>query len=293
LNDATLTQDTLTDDELFRGALESATLEKFENPEPPKPADQQQQPDTVKPQDQPKPEPQQREQIDAPVPAGRLREESEARRRAERERDELRGQLEAFQRFQQRPQQQPAQQPQKVDLFENPAGFVQQEVSPLFDQFRAELQRTREAMSLDNAISRHGEEKVQSARAALEQGMQRGDPNAWATYQRAMSSHDAYGVITKWHNDREVLNSIGGNLDNYRQRVLEEALKDPEFQKRVIESAKGQASAAGATTFRPAQSKVPTMPSLSNIGAGGSDEQIQEPSDEQLFRAAVSAKRRG
>jgi hypothetical protein len=109
-----------------------------------------------------------------------------------------------------------------------------------------------------------------------------------------MASHDPYGVITRAHLDRETLTQIGGDLETYKKRVLEEALKDPEFHKQVIAAAKGQAAAAGQQINRPVitQPKVPTLPSLSDIGAAGADEQQMEPSDEALFRAAVSAKRR-
>jgi hypothetical protein len=136
---------------------------------------------------------------------------------------------------------------------------------------------------------------VTAARAALEQGMARHDPHAWATYNRAMASHDPYGVITRAHMDRQTLTEIGGDLETYKKRVLEEAMKDPEFHKQVIQAAKGQAAASGQQINRPGvvQSKVPTLPSLSDIGAAGADEQQMEPSDEALFRAAVSAKRRG
>ena len=88
------------------------------------------------------------------------------------------------------------------------------------------------------------------------------------------------------------MSQIGGDLNAYRQRVLDEAMKDPEFQKRVIEATRGAALANGRTVDRPAQSKVPNVPSLANIGAGGGDREVQEPSDNQLFQQAVSAKRR-
>ena len=284
MTDITQGQDA-PDGDLFREALDTPTLEKFENPqlpEPPKPAEkpvEQQPPDTQRTTDP----------DNAPVPPGRLREEADARRRAERERDDLRSRLDALERRQQPTQ--PAQQPQKVDLFENPSGFIKQEVSPFFDQFRQELQITREAMSLDNAVARHGDDKVMAARQALEQGMQRGDPNIWGLYNRAMQSHDPYGVIVKWHHDRETLNSIGGDLDSFRKKTREEALNDPEFLKAAIEKAKGAAN--GKSVNRPVvMPSVPNMPSLSNFGAGGGDEQQTEPSDEQLFRAAVTAKRR-
>ena len=172
---------------------------------------------------------------------------------------------------------------------------MKQEVAPLIDQFRNEIQMTRELMSRDNAVRVFGEEKVAAAHQALSEGMTRHDPNAYATWQRAMGSHDPYGVITKWHQDREVLTQIGGDLGTYRTKILEEAMKDPEFQKRVIQAAKGQAQANGSQINRPAavvQSTVPVIPSLADIGAAGPDEQMQEPSDDALFRAAVSAKRR-
>ena len=59
------------------------------------------------------------------------------------------------------------------------------------------------------------------------------------TYQQAMQSHDPYGVIVRWHNDGKWCSSTGGDLDAYRQRILEEALKDPEYQRRVIEATQG------------------------------------------------------
>lgn len=277
-----------TDDSLFREALDTPTLEKFENPQLPaeKPAQQQ----TTQQQAPAKTETQQ--QTDAPVPAGRLREESEARRRAEREVADLRARLAAFEVQPRQQQQTPP--PKKTDVFDNPSEFVKQEVTPLLDQFRQEFQMTREAISADNAVRVYGEDNVSAARASLEQGMARHDPNAWATYNRAMSSHDPYGVITRWHMDREVLTQIGGDLESFKQRILDEAMKNPEFQKQVFAAAKGQAQANGSQVNRPAviQSQVPNLPSLSDIGAAGADEQMQEPSDEALFRAAVSAKRR-
>jgi hypothetical protein len=281
MSDTTQGADAPSDSTLFQEAVEkTTTLEKFENPEPPKEPDKPAAPVEPKPADKPadKVEP------EAHVPAGRLREESEARRRAERERDEL------LARF--RPQQQP---PEKKDLFTDPSAFVREEVAPYLEQIVAQQQRDREAFSADWAIRNFGEPVVTAARQSLEQGMSRGDQNAWAVYQRAMRSHDPYGVITRWHQERETLNSIGGDLDGYRKRVLEEALSDPEYRKRVIEAAKGHAQANGASVARPAQvtsPKAPNVPSLSNIGAGGGDEQQQEPDDMTLFRAATSAKRR-
>jgi hypothetical protein len=283
LSDTTQGQDIVQDADLFSEATSAETLEKFENPDLPVAR--------VEPKTEPKTEPKGEshapQEPDGPIPAGRLREESENRRRAERERDDLRARLAAYE-VQPRQQQQPGPKP---DIFDNPQVFVENVMKPYLDRMEQREQMRVENASAEGAVRLYGEDRVGAARAALEQGMARHDPTAWATYNRAMGSHDPYGVITRAHLDRETLQQIGGDLDGYKKRVLEEALKDPEFHRRAIEAAKGQAT---QQVNRPAviQSNVPNLPSLSNIGAAGGDEQMQEPTDEALFRAAVSAKRR-
>jgi hypothetical protein len=284
MTDTTQGADAPNDSALFNEATND-TLEKFENP-PVAPAEK---PPAPPPAGDKEVKPEAKPEDNAPVPAGRLREEAEARRKAERERDELRQRLEAVQR----PAPQAPQPPPKgVDLFENPQGFVQQEVKPFLEQIRTEFQSQREAMSLDFALQRHGNDKVSAARQALERGMASGDPAAWSTYNRAMASHDPYGVIIRAHQEGEALRTIGGDLDGYRKRILEEAMNDPEYRAKVIAAAKGQAAAAGNNVARPVKPSVASSPSLGNIGAGGGDQEIIEPSDNDLFRAATTAKRR-
>jgi hypothetical protein len=261
--------------------FEQATtdLEAFENPQLPEPKPEPPKPEPPQPGSDNLPP-------DAAVPSGRFREESEARRRAEREAQDLRARLAAYE-VQPRSQPQPEK---KLDVFDNPQGFVAQEVKPFFEQMRQEMQMTREAMSADNAVRVYGEPNVSAARAALEQGMARHDPHAWATYNRAMASHDPYGVITRAHMDRETLQQIGGDLATYKSKILDEAMKDPEFQRKVIEAARTGAPMVNRPITQPA---VPNLPSLSDIGTAGGDEQLQDnASDEALFRQAVSAKRR-
>jgi hypothetical protein len=293
MTDVTQGADALDDAALFREAADAdaKTLADFENPkfEPPveKPADKpvdKVDDKTIKtePKEPPKEEP--------PIPAGRLREESEARRRAERERDEIAARLAAFQR-QPPPQQQTP--PKKPDVFENPEAFVMSLVTPLLEAQEQQRRIENENRSQDRAVERFGPEMVVQSRQALEQGMKLGDPMAWAVYNQAMKSHDPYGVIAGWHYERAMLHHIGGDLNAFRKREREEALKDPEYLKQALELAKGTAKNNGS--FRnepPVKSPVPNMPSLGNIGAGGGDTQVTEPSDIELFRAATSAKRR-
>lgn len=266
------------DASLFSDAT-TTTLEKFENAEPiPKPEPKE--PEQVKepPKEAPKEAP------EAPVPAGRLREEAEARRRAERERDDLLRQLAATRVAP--PPQQPVPKP---DMFENPSGFVQNEVGPYFQQIQAQMRMQAETFSEQMAGSAHGFEKVAAAKQALTEGMHRGDPNVKAVWEQAMQSAHPYDVITRWHLNNETMREVGGDLAAYKKRVLEEALKDPDYQRQAIEASKGNASHVA----RPVTSSVPKIPSLGNVGAGaGGEADLQEPSDDQLFRAAISAKRR-
>ena len=296
MTDVTQGADALDDNALFNDATSSTTLDKFENPElpaEPKPADPPAAATPPKPGEQAAAaDPKLADPPDnAPVPPGRLREEAEARRRAERERDALQARLDAMLR-QPPPAPQQRQEPKRLDLLDDPPGFVQQEIKPFLEQIRADFQEQREAMSLDRAVFKHGEEKVSAARQALEAGMSRGrgDP-AWGVYERAMRSTDPYAVITQWHQEGETLRTVGGDVNAYRTRILDEAMKDPEFQKRVFEAAKGQASRTDNNVARPVRVAT-SSPSLGNVGAGGGDMQTHEPSDEELFRAATSAKRR-
>lgn len=284
MTDTTQGADAPNESALFNEATASDTLEKFENPAPVAPDKPAAPPDKVadKPADKP--------DDNAPVPSGRFREESEARRRAERERDALQARLDARQ-----PPQAPAAPqtaPPAVDLFENPKGFVHQELKPYLEQMQSEFQQQRESMSLDFAKQRHGTETVDAAYQALRAGMLRGDPEVLSIYNRVMKSHDPYGQIVQWHQQGETLRAIGGDLDGYKKRILDEAMADPEYRAKVIEAAKGQAAAAGSHVARPVKPLVASSPSLGDIGAGGGDTQVIEPSDSDLFRAATSAKRR-
>jgi len=280
MTDVTQGQDAPDDASLFSDAT-TTTLEKFENPElPAEPKEPVKEP-VKEPIKEPPKEPI-KPDADAPVPAGRLREESEARRRVERERDDLLRQIAAAR------QPQPQAQP-KPDLFENPSNFVQSEVRPFFERVQQEMQMQREAFSEQMAVASHGRDKVQAARQALEQGMSRGDPNARAAWERAMQNPHPYDVITRWHLDNETMREVGGDLAGYKARILEEALKDADHQRKAIEASKGGASHVA----RPVTSSVPRIPSLGNVGATGSGgEADQEPSEEQLFRAAVTARRK-
>jgi hypothetical protein len=287
------------DAELFREATDAPTLKDFENPqlplERPEP-DQPQKTDQVRDEqgrfqkaDRSREQPP--DDQEARIPSGRLREESEARRRAEQEIQDLRARIAAYEVNRQQPQQQPQK---KLDIFDDPAAFVRQEMTPILQQMEAANRLNLERQSTENAQRLYGHEIVDNAYNSLAMGMRNSDPQAWAVYNSAMGSHDPYGVITRWFVDRRTLSEIGGDLEAYKQRIREEALRDPAYQKQVYNAMRGQATTQInqpiSSASNPPSPSIP--PSLSEIGATGGEDFIHEPSDEALFRAAVSAKRR-
>jgi hypothetical protein len=285
------TQNLPDDASLFDDAAAATTLDKFENvPLPPAP------PAPPKADDKTPPaggtgEPPKPDVSDAPVPAGRLREEAERARRAERERDELLRQIAATRVAAPQP---PPTAPPKPDLFENPSGFVQHEVKPFFEQIQQAMRMQTEAISEQTASTTYGADRVAAAKQALADGMHRGDPNVRAVWEQAMSSAHPYDVITRWHRNQETMREVGGDVTAYKQRIREEALNDPEFRRQVIEASKGGAQhVARPALSSSASSSVPRIPSLGNVGAGSAGEaDASEPSDQQLFQAAVTARRR-
>jgi len=234
------------------------------------PADQAPPPATP----QPAPEP--------AVPAGRLREEAEARRAAERDRDEFRRQLDAL-LLRQPPASKP-EAPKRSDLFEAPSAFVQEEIKPLLDPLEKRNAARDEHYSLKDAVREHGKEKVFAARNALQSAMGARDSEAWGVYNRAMASIDPYEEIMRWHIGKEVMTTVGSDLGAYRQKVLDEALKDPEFHKKVFEAARGTAASNGNNVNRP---MVPKLPSIGKVGAAAIPDGEDNQSDEELFHAAT------
>jgi hypothetical protein len=286
------------DAELFREATDAPTLRDFENPklppdqppEPPQKAEQARD-DFGRFSKAPEPKEAPTEEPEARIPSGRLREESEARRRAEQEVQDLRARIAAYEVNR---NQQPQQPQKRLDIFDDPAAFVRQEMAPILQQMEANNRLNIERQSTENAQRVYGHEAVDNAYNSLAMGMRNSDPQAWAVYNSAMGSHDPYGVITRWFVDRRTLGEIGGDLEAYKKKIREEALKDPAYQRQVFNAMRGQATTQINQPVSSASNALPPSipPSLSEIGATGGEDFIHEPSDEALFRAAVSAKRR-
>ncbi len=207
-------------------------------------------------------------------PAWRLKEEADARRAAEQERDRYRVELETFRRQQ--------EQKPKPDMFENPDAFVEQGVRSQVDPVKSELAQLREEFSLERAILKHGNEKVEAAYRALEGGMAT-NPAVNAVYRQAMASRDPYKVILDWHQKETVYSTIGNDPIAYaKKQAMELAKSDPAFAAEMLSHIRG------ATQTRPSATTTQLPPSLSRVSSGlprATDE--DDDSDAGLFRQAT------
>lgn len=217
------------------------------------------------------------------IPPARLREEADARRAAERDRDELKERLARLEGQLRQPVQQQEQR-RPAEFWDNPDEWGRSLVTPIHEQ----LFQQRQGVSRLLAEEKHGADTVKAAYDALGQAMQ-ADPAVQADYLRIMRSNHPYGELIAWHKNRQVLSEIGNDPAAYRNRVLEEAMKDPEVQQRFLAQIRG---AAQPTVEPPNRSSVPAIPSLQSIGtaatpaaAGG------EPSDAELFSATTRRRR--
>jgi hypothetical protein len=234
---------------------------------------------------------------EAAIPPARLREEADRARAAERRAEALQTQVEALlARFQ---PQQPQQPKPRADMFENPSGFVQEEVSPLIEPLNQQLTQVREFYSKRDAIREFGAETVSAAFVAIENGLRSRDPDANVTYMRLMRSLDPYGDMVRWHQQQVAFSQIGGDLTAYNKRILDEAMKNPEFQAQVIAAARGGAPAVAVPARGGEQPRnsngqfasPSTLPSIARVGSTGlapEDAGQDNTSDADLFAQTTS-----
>lgn len=288
----------MDDKELFEAATASEPVEQVEETPVEQPRDEHgrfapkaQAEEQVEPvtQEQPVTEQPVTERPDeAHVPPWRLRELRE-------ERDALRQQLEQTRSEMQRQfaelrASQPKPEPtQKPDLYENPDGFVEHGVRQHVDPVRSEIGQLREFYSRKEAIREHGQDKVQAAYDALGKGMQSRDPDAIATYQRAMSSMDPYGDIVTWHQQKTVYSQIGSDPNAWFEKQIAERLKDQAFQAKLLQQIQGSQQS------NPSKQNVINLPKSLNKATGSSvsedDLDDNDMSDRALFRHAAAPRR--
>lgn len=214
------------------------------------------------------------------IPPWRLREEAEARRAAEERARQIEQDMLALR--QQIAQQQPQTPETPPDIFEDAAAFVDHRNRAAIDPIKSEVQSLREFYSQRDAVREHGAEKVQAAFTALDQAAKSGDPEAQAAVARVKSSLDPFGDIVKWHQKQTIFSTIGPDPEAFIERTLEERLKDPAYQAKLLERIRGSAQArpSSVTQLPPSLNRAT---SVAPVGAQEDD----DDSDAGLLNSAL------
>lgn len=224
------------------------------------------------------------EREDARIPSYRLKEEAEARR-AEKERaDRLEAMVMELVRQRQQPMQ-PQQNLPPPDWLDAPDQFVDyhvdQKVSP-------QIQRTMQiAMYNAKLIAGvvHGQDVVTQAEQAFNEAARTGmiDP---AIHERINNSPNPFDAAVDWWKREQTLKEVGTDPKSYREKVLAEAMADPEFVARVIAAQRsgGAAPAAKQTNI----TRLPPSLVKSNGAAASRAEDQYDDSDAGLLRSALS-----
>lgn len=266
------TQHQFDDQELFNDA------EAIEAPEPPVAAaveaEQTEQPVTA---EETAPE---RPAVDdnAPlVPSWRLREINEEKRTLADRLAALEAEKATWQR---QPQPQPVQaaaveKPAKPDPLLDPEGYAKS----VRDEIREEILSERREESLlraREANTKEFDEAYAAARQAVDPGLK----------ARMQTSRDPGRTLLEWHRENKTKAEIGNDLTAYKQRLRDEALKDPEFRKAAI--AAWQAEAQPSTNGRPNVSLPPSLSGISRSNTSLSSTVGNDLSDEGLWEHANS-----
>jgi hypothetical protein len=211
---------------------------------------------------------------------------------AEREeKQELRRRLEAFERA-----RRPAEEP---DPFLDPKGFVtanaaalldsrlNQQVSPVLRQLQMAIAHNNKAA----AAAMHSADLVERAQTEFDRAMPRMDP---AECGRVMGAPNPFLAAVDWLRQKDFLAEVGGDPKAYRERLLAEALADPEFLGRAIEAARpGAAARQGQPqpTARASALGTAMLPSVNRSGSGAGSAAVRhDETDQELVNWATSRK---
>jgi hypothetical protein len=168
------------------------------------------------------PRPQPPNPDDEPVKSGVLRDLLEERT----QRQKLESHVRELQRREQERAAQQAQPKAEDMLFTDPDKFIAQ-IESKHEKKLADIQLN---FDMQLASMRHGpafDAAWQHFFATCQGGQ---DP---VSYFRVMNARSPGEEMVRWFNERRLMHETGGNLDAYRQRILEEALQNPEFMARL------------------------------------------------------------
>jgi hypothetical protein len=178
--------------------------------------------------EQPKPD------AEAQVPSWRLRELREEREAAARragDAEERAQRLEA----QLRQMQARVEPPKTPDMYAEPEAWQQH----LTQQTQSAILQAKLDLSEDWARDKYGDEKVDTAIKWAEQNL--GMPER----MRLAQDRNPSRALVKMYDERQALTQIGGDINAYRNKVMEDALNDPAFMQKVADKLRGAPASNG------------------------------------------------
>jgi hypothetical protein len=170
-----------------------------------------------------------------------------------------------------RQQVQPQQQPQIPDQFADPEqynAFWMSQIQNVQAQFQNQLRAVQAENSLARAHERYGDVFEKGYQEVLDRAAQ-GDREA------------AQKIASSPNPGEETLQQVGTDPQAYAQKILEDALSNPEFLAKALEKAKGVAQQ------QPNQ-QIKLPPSLNKATSAGTRQSDTDPmSDAALFHHAI------
>jgi hypothetical protein len=209
-----------------------------------------------------------KEKQDNRIPLTELLNEREKRQNAERERQAVQQQLWQLQQ-QLQAQQQPAE---PIDIFANPEAYTAQ-VQQTMEQ---RLKAMEGNFSLRLAHYKHGE-LFGEAWQEMTSRTQSGDDSM---RQQVLASNDPGETLVTLYQREKVVKEVGPDPIAYKSKILEEALKDPQFLAKAMQTARQTAGA------QPTNNKIDLPPSLNKVASAHSGEDGDD-SDSSVFNYAI------
>jgi len=209
----------------------------------------------------------------AMVPSWRVREINEEKRAQAAELERLRAERAQWQRQQQpREELKPAEKASKPDPLLDPDGYAK----AVREEVRNELLSERREDSMARARESNPKEFDEAFAAATQNGV---DPGLKGRMQAA---RDPGRVLLDWHREQKTRQEIGGDLSAYNKRILDEALKNPEFRKTAIAAWQADASSQ-QPNGRPRVDLPPSLNGASRSNAALRSAMTADVDDDALF----------
>lgn len=283
----------ISDAELFKGATATeppAEVQGQETVTDERPRDEQgrfaPKPEDAKPEEKPaalttEPPKDKPQDNAAMVPSWRLGEVSDERRKWQAEAEAKSRELEDSRRRYAALEQQHRQATEKPkeipDLLADPNAFT----SHLQETFDNRLRNMEANFSFRLAHSTH-KDVFEKAYGEMVNRAERGDPSI---VRSVMGSSDPGQALITWYKRDQTIAQVGDDPGAWLEKQLEERMKDPAFQAKVIEAARTQAN--GQNGSRPAVQIPPSLNRATSAGSHTGDE-AGDMSDASLFRHAIA-----